>query len=128
MAICLGAALAAIGATLARTVTGSAWAAVLALVTLVPLALGGHAAGSLDHGNSVDSLLLHLIGVCLWVGGLAALVVFGRRLGDRLPVGRPPATRPWPAGASCWSRSPVWSTPTSGSAVWATSRRRTGCW
>ena len=86
VAICLGAALAAIGATLARTVTGSAWAAVLALVTLVPLALGGHAAGSLDHGNSVDSLLLHLIGVCLWVGGLATLVVFGRGLGDRLPV------------------------------------------
>ena len=86
VAICLGAALAAIGATLARTVTGSAWAAVLALLTLVPLALGGHAAGSLDHGNSVDSLLLHLIGVCLWVGGLTTLVVFGRALGDRLPV------------------------------------------
>ena len=86
VAICLGAALAAIGATLARTVIGSAWAAALALVTLVPLALGGHAAGSLDHGNSVDSLLLHLIGVCLWVGGLATLVVFGRSLGHALPV------------------------------------------
>jgi cytochrome c oxidase assembly factor CtaG/putative copper export protein len=86
VAICVGAALAAIGATLARTVTGSAWAAALALITLVPLALGGHAAGSLDHGNSVDSLLLHLIGVCLWVGGLAALVLFGRGLGDRLPT------------------------------------------
>lgn len=86
VAICVGAALTAIGATLSRTVTGSAWAAVLSLVTLVPLALGGHAAGSLDHGNSVDSLLLHLVGVCLWVGGLAALVVFGRSLGDRLPV------------------------------------------
>ncbi|GAA3711568.1 hypothetical protein GCM10022204_32960 [Microlunatus aurantiacus] len=86
VAICLGAALTAIGATLARTVIGAAWAAALSLVTLVPLALGGHAAGSLDHGNSVDSLLLHLVGVCLWVGGLAVLLVFGRGLGDRLPV------------------------------------------
>jgi cytochrome c oxidase assembly factor CtaG/putative copper export protein len=86
VAICVGAALAAIGATLARTVVGSAWAAVLALVTLVPLALGGHAAGSLDHGSSVDSLLLHLIGVCLWVGGLAALLGGARVLGDRLPA------------------------------------------
>ena len=86
VAICIGAALTAIGATLARTVTGSAWAAALSLLTLVPLALGGHAAGSLDHGNSVDSLLLHLVGVCLWVGGLGVLVVFGRSLRDQLPV------------------------------------------
>ena len=86
VAVCVGAALAAIGATVARTVVGSAWAAGLALLTLVPLALGGHAAGSLDHGNSVDSLLLHLVGVCLWVGGLAALLGFARVLGPRLPV------------------------------------------
>lgn len=86
VAVCVGSALTAIGATLARTVVGSAWAAALALLSLVPLALGGHAAGSLDHGNSVDSLLLHLVGVCLWVGGLAALLGVGRLLGDRLPV------------------------------------------
>ena len=53
---------------------------------MVPLALGGHAAGSLDHGNSVDSLLLHLVAVCLWVGGLAALLGVSRLLGDRLAV------------------------------------------
>jgi len=86
VAVCVGAALAAIAATVARTVVGSAWAAGLALLALVPLALGGHAAGSLDHGNSVDSLLLHLVGVCLWVGGLAALLGFARVLGPRLPV------------------------------------------
>lgn len=84
VAVCVGAALAAVGATVARTVIGGAWAAVLALVALVPLALGGHAAGSLDHGNSVDSLLLHLIGVCLWVGGLIALLGSAGGLGDRL--------------------------------------------
>lgn len=86
VAICVGSALTAIGSTIARTVIGAAGAAVLALVTLVPIALGGHAAGSLDHGNAVDSLLLHLIGACLWVGGLVTLLAFGRFLGDRLPV------------------------------------------
>ncbi|HEU5485157.1 MAG TPA: cytochrome c oxidase assembly protein [Microlunatus sp.] len=86
IAVCVGSASAAIGATVARTVVGSAWAAGFALATLAPLALGGHAAGSLDHGNSVDSLLLHLVGVCLWVGGLVAVLGAARMLGDRLPV------------------------------------------
>ena len=49
-----------------------AWASVLSLLALLPLALAGHAAGTADHMNSVDSLALHLLGVCLWVGGLAA--------------------------------------------------------
>lgn len=97
VAICVGAALAAIGATVARTAAGGAWATGLALVTLVPLALGGHSAGSLDHGNSVDSLLLHLIGVCVWVGGLGALLGFAGGLGARLPVvaGRYSALAGW---------------------------------
>lgn len=86
VAVCVGAALTAIGATVARTVIGGAWTALLALLTLTPLALGGHASGSLDHGNSVDSLLLHLVGVCLWVGGLAALLGFAGALGTRLPT------------------------------------------
>lgn len=86
IAVCVGVALAAIGATTARTVVGGAWAAAFGLLALVPLSLGGHAAGSLDHGNSVDSLLLHLVGVTVWVGGLAALLAFARPLGDRLPV------------------------------------------
>ena len=86
IAVCVGVALAAIGATTARTVIGSAWAAGFGLLALVPLSLGGHAAGSLDHGNSVDSLLLHLVGVTVWVGGLVALLVFARPLGERLPV------------------------------------------
>lgn len=86
IAVCVGVALAAIGATTARTPIGSAWAAAFGLLALVPLSLGGHAAGSLDHGNSVDSLLIHLVGVTVWVGGLAALLAFARPLGDRLPV------------------------------------------
>jgi putative copper resistance protein D len=36
--------------------------------------------------NAVDSLAIHLVGVCLWVGGLGALVLIARRLGDQLQV------------------------------------------
>jgi cytochrome c oxidase assembly factor CtaG/putative copper export protein len=71
---------------LATRVTTLAWASVLSLVALLPLALAGHSAGSADHMNSVDSLALHLLGVCLWTGGLGALVLTGRRLGAQLPT------------------------------------------
>jgi cytochrome c oxidase assembly factor CtaG/putative copper export protein len=71
---------------LATAVSTLAWASVLSLGALLPLALAGHGAGSADHMNSVDSLALHLLGVCLWVGGLAALVLTGRRLGAQLPT------------------------------------------
>lgn len=75
---------------LATRVATVAWAAVISLAALLPLALGGHAASAGDHMNSVDSLALHLVSVCLWVGGLAALVLVASRLGDQLPavVGR----------------------------------------
>lgn len=71
---------------LATKVVTVAWAAALSLVALLPLALAGHAAGTADHMNSVDSLLLHLLGACLWVGGLAALLLSSSRLGAQLPV------------------------------------------
>ncbi|MET1004881.1 MAG: bifunctional copper resistance protein CopD/cytochrome c oxidase assembly protein [Propionibacteriaceae bacterium] len=63
-----------------------AWAAALSLVALLPLALAGHAAGTSNHMNSVDSLALHLLGVCVWTGGLVALLLMARRLGPQLPV------------------------------------------
>ncbi len=67
-----------------------ALAAGLAVLALLPLALAGHAAGTADHMNSVDSLALHLVGACLWVGGLIAVLLFSGRLGRQLPtvVGR----------------------------------------
>ena len=77
--------LAATIAVRASGVDGAAWAAVMSILALLPLALGGHAAGSLDHLNSTDSLAIHLIAVCLWVGGLAAFVALARALDDQLP-------------------------------------------
>ncbi|MGI8459736.1 MAG: cytochrome c oxidase assembly protein [Propionibacteriaceae bacterium] len=77
-------------AALATRVTVAAAAAVLAVLALLPLALGGHSAGSRDHANAVSSLAIHLVGVCVWVGGLVALLLVARRLGSQLPavVGR----------------------------------------
>ncbi len=70
----------------ATRITTVAWAAGLALAALLPLALAGHAAGTADHMNSVDSLALHLVGVCVWVGGLAGLLLISRRLQSQRPV------------------------------------------
>jgi cytochrome c oxidase assembly factor CtaG/putative copper export protein len=71
---------------LASRIETVAWAAALSLLALLPLALGGHASGAQDHTNSVDSLALHLVAVCLWLGGLAALLLVARRLGEQLSV------------------------------------------
>ncbi|GAA3622501.1 cytochrome c oxidase assembly protein [Microlunatus ginsengisoli] len=73
-------------AILATRLTTLAWAAVFSVIALLPLALTGHAAGARDHMNAVDSLAFHLVGVCLWAGGLAALLLVAGRLGDQLPT------------------------------------------
>lgn len=61
-------------------------AAVLALAALLPVALSGHAAGSDEHLNAVNSLLVHLVAVTVWVGGLVGLVLLRPRVGRALPV------------------------------------------
>ena len=75
--------LAAVVAALATRLVAVAWAGVIALLAVLPLSLAGHSAGAASHMNAVDSLLLHLLGVVLWVGGLIALVLVGGRLGDQ---------------------------------------------
>ncbi|SDV03424.1 putative copper resistance protein D [Microlunatus sagamiharensis] len=75
--------LVAVLCTLATRVVAVAWAAAFSLLAVLPLSLVGHAAGSDDHMNAVDSLAIHLVGAVLWVGGLVALVLVGRRLGDQ---------------------------------------------
>ncbi|MEO7125328.1 MAG: CopD family protein, partial [Nakamurella sp.] len=46
----------------------------LALFALVPIALGGHAGQVENHDFAVDSMIFHLFGAALWVGGLIALI------------------------------------------------------
>ncbi len=70
-----------------RSQTGLALTLVLALLNLLPMALIGHSASGDDHNAAVNSIALHLVGVCLWVGGIIALAVVGGALGGQtLPV------------------------------------------
>ncbi|MEV8181400.1 cytochrome c oxidase assembly protein [Specibacter sp. NPDC078692] len=69
----------------ARSATALAVTAGLALAGLLPVVLIGHAAGGSDHEQAVNSLGLHLVGVCLWFGGLIALCVAGPALGNEKP-------------------------------------------
>ncbi|HEY0239599.1 MAG TPA: cytochrome c oxidase assembly protein [Friedmanniella sp.] len=75
--------LAVVVSALATRVVAVAWAAVIALLAVLPLSLAGHASGAANHMNAVDSLALHLLGAVLWVGGLIALVLVGGRLGTQ---------------------------------------------
>ncbi|MHA7179193.1 cytochrome c oxidase assembly protein [Arthrobacter sp. MDB2-24] len=70
-----------------RSQTGLALTLVLALLNLLPMALIGHSASGDDHNAAVNSIALHLVGVCLWMGGIIALAVVSGTLGGQtLPV------------------------------------------
>ena len=58
---------------LVSSLTSTALLAALGLGSLVPLALIGHAAGTVNHSLAVNALGLHLVGIVVWVGGLVAL-------------------------------------------------------
>ncbi|MFZ9744899.1 MAG: cytochrome c oxidase assembly protein [Aquiluna sp.] len=45
----------------------------IAFAGLYPLAESGHASSDAGHSLAVNSMLLHLVGVTVWVGGLVAL-------------------------------------------------------
>ncbi|MCE0536120.1 bifunctional copper resistance protein CopD/cytochrome c oxidase assembly protein [Kineosporia rhizophila] len=71
---------------LATRVTTVGLAALAGIGALLPLAFVGHSATSTDHGLAVDAQMGHLVGVAVWTGGLAALVVVRKHLGEALPV------------------------------------------
>lgn len=56
------------------------------LAVMVPIALTGHASSGGSHDLATTSLLLHIVGVTLWVGGLAALGWVAIRGSKRLPA------------------------------------------
>lgn len=81
--------LAALVSTLALGSTGPRGAALalgVALVALGFLAQTGHAAGTAQHDVATSAMTLHLVGVAVWVGGLAALVLLAHRIGRGLPA------------------------------------------
>lgn len=61
-----------------------AWILGIALATLAPITLTGHAASAGSHTLATVSLLIHVVGVTLWVGGLAALAWVAARRSKRL--------------------------------------------
>jgi putative copper resistance protein D len=60
--------------------TATAFTAALGLLSLVSLALIGHAAGTANHSLAVNSLGMHLVGIVTWVGGLVALFALRREV------------------------------------------------
>ncbi|WP_437583017.1 cytochrome c oxidase assembly protein [Paramicrobacterium sp. CJ85] len=63
-----------------RNQTGLAFVGVLALVSLVPMAEQGHAAGAASHDAAVNGLGLHLLFAAVWLGGLVAIILLRRQL------------------------------------------------
>ncbi len=59
----------------AQTLRAAGLLTVLALTGLIPPALAGHAAGTGSHETAVTGLGLHLVAMCIWVGGLLGLIV-----------------------------------------------------
>ncbi|MFP5347955.1 MAG: cytochrome c oxidase assembly protein [Actinomycetes bacterium] len=68
-----------------RTPLGAGVVALLAAAAWFPVALTGHAAGASNHELAVSGWWLHALGVGVWFGGLAVLVLLRPRLGAELP-------------------------------------------
>ena len=60
--------------------------AAIAIAGLYPLAASGHASGDAGHALAVNSLLMHLVGISIWVGGLIALYAVFRGDNQRTAV------------------------------------------
>lgn len=87
---CLQAAFAAIlVAVLARSVIRpiSAFGVLLiAVIGMLPVALSGHATTSGDHDIASDTMIFHLLGISVWVGGLVAFLGLARQRSPHLDV------------------------------------------
>ncbi|MFB9567941.1 cytochrome c oxidase assembly protein [Saccharopolyspora hordei] len=72
-----------------RAVLSWGWTVVafgLGLLGLFPVIATGHSASGGAHDVATNSLLFHLFGAALWVGGLVALVAHAARGGAHLPL------------------------------------------
>lgn len=54
----------------------------LATLSLLPVALTGHSSAGGAHDLATNSLILHLVSMCLWVGGLYAVLAYALRDGE----------------------------------------------
>ena len=60
--------------------------AAIAIAGLYPLAASGHASADAGHALAVNSLLMHLVGISIWVGGLIALYAVFKGGNERTAV------------------------------------------
>jgi putative copper resistance protein D len=79
----------ALAASAVRTTTGAALAVLVAIAALVPPTLSGHSGASADHSVAVSSLIVHVVALSLWCGGITALVLLGSTDRRPLPVAVP---------------------------------------
>lgn len=56
----------------------AAFLLLLAVAAILPPVFTGHAATAADHDVATSSMLVHVIAMTLWVGGLIAFVAYGR--------------------------------------------------
>lgn len=80
-----------------RSPAGVGVAAVFSLAGVLPVSLVGHASGGDDHWGATNAILLHLVGVSIWVGGIGVLACLAGLLEGRAP-GRFADVRPVLAG------------------------------
>lgn len=59
---------------------------VVAVGGLLPLALSGHASASGNHDVAVDTMIFHLVGISVWIGGLVAFLGVARQRVPHLGV------------------------------------------
>jgi len=73
----------------------------LAVFAVLPVPMTGHSSAGGQHDLASNSLVFHLVGASLWVGGLVALMVFASRVprGEALRVA---ATRFSAVALVCW--------------------------
>lgn len=65
---------------------GSTFAFLLSIVGLFPVIATGHSASGGAHDLATNSLLFHLVGASLWIGGLVALLTHAARRGAHLAL------------------------------------------
>lgn len=80
LAITLIAAITTVLCFAVRNHTAVAFVTVVALCTLIPMALSGHAAGTAGHDQAITSLGLHLVFAAIWIGGLLTIVLLRKTL------------------------------------------------
>jgi cytochrome c oxidase assembly factor CtaG/putative copper export protein len=82
----IAAAVVAVGSRLALSWGWSVVLLAVAVGGLLPLGVNGHSSAGGSHDVATNSLLYHVVAAALWVGGLAALLAHGHRVGAHLPL------------------------------------------